>query len=572
MVNWLISCDALIPYSGGRASFIHQSITEYCAALELVRLCDAGAFSLRDTVALKKWDQCLFMALGMMADSKAGEILDFLSCTDIELAFNAVRYADDNQSAEITKLLGILVARARSDPGSLRTFFGLSLLPLGAEHAAYLEEILNFGGSLAAQAVEALAAIRGPSFKPTLLKLIEEQIGDFNFSRGIVDALKPLIDDSDLPHLLEIAASAASNRDSVGDLLAHFESDMLISTARGSADSPLPSSLIKPLCEALQHRKDKRSFEILADFILESNYDAVTPLYFRLPRDDADCRDLVNGLAIEHVHAIWRARFATNFWNDVLRKLCDMRADFAEEMASIASRAEGIERLALLNCLAPDPTVVQEELEWLVSQSDAELARQPFNIFQLAKLDWTRTASLYPRLLLRNIPPLRRSLLGDTFPCNIKGLIQLEPDVLVPLVNMSAAVPQGKDTWWDHAQLGNIVGRYANQEMHTYILNQLAYGENKIRHWIKIYVLTHMESVSTDDMSDDTIAFLLSDLSRNNAIHEFFNPLGHVASERFVSERLIPLARSASDIVLKNLSIVLKAAGNRHRRRYLLPN
>src|SRR5580693_7331539 len=55
------------------------------------------------------------------------------------LAFNAVRYADDNQSAEITKLLGILVARVRSDPGSLRSFFGLSLLPLGAEHAAYLE-------------------------------------------------------------------------------------------------------------------------------------------------------------------------------------------------------------------------------------------------------------------------------------------------------------------------------------------------------------------------------------------------------------------------------------------------
>jgi hypothetical protein len=99
MVNWLIARGALIPYSGGRASFVHQSITEYCAALELVRLSEAGIFSLRETVALKKWDQCLFMALAMLGQSKADEILDFLTRTDLELAFSAVRYADDNQSA-----------------------------------------------------------------------------------------------------------------------------------------------------------------------------------------------------------------------------------------------------------------------------------------------------------------------------------------------------------------------------------------------------------------------------------------------------------------------------------------
>jgi len=575
MVNWLISCDALIPYSGGRASFIHQSITEYCAALELVRLCEAGAFSLRDTVALKKWDQCLFMALGMMADGEAEEILDFLSRTDLGLAFNAVRYADDNQSAEVAKLLGILIARARSDLGSLHTFFALSRLPLGVEHAAYLEEILNFGGSLAAQAVEALAAIRGPSFKPTLLKLIEGQIDDFNFSRGIVRALKPLVDESDLTRLLQVALSAASNPDSgtVGDLLAHFDADMLIAAARGSADSPLPVGLIKPLCQALEHRKDKRSFEILADFILDSNYDAVTALYFRLPRDGNDCRELVSSLTIEHVHAIWRARFAEYFWNGVLRRLCHVRADFAEEVASIARCEKGIERIALLDCLDSDLTVIHEELERLVSQSDAELARQPFNIFFLAKLDWTGTGSLYPRLLVRSVKLLRRSLLGDSLPSNIKGLCLLGPDVLMPLVDMAVALPPGTDAWWEKRLLGNIVGRYGNKATRAYLLDQLAHGENRIRHWIKVCVLSFIESVSTDDMSDDAIAFLLADLSRDNAFNEFSNnPLGHAASERFVSERLIPLARGASGIVLENLGIVLKAAGNRHGRRYLLPN
>jgi hypothetical protein len=250
-----------------------------------------------------------------------------------------------------------------------------------------------------------------------------------------------------------------------------------------------------------------------------------------------------------------------------------MRADFTEEVASIASCVEGIERIALLDCLDVDLTVIHQELERLVSQSDAELTRQPFNIFVLAELDWTGTGSLYPRLLLRNVQPLRNSLLGDSYPNDIKGLSLLGPDVLMPLVDIVVALPQGTDAWWEKLRLGRIVGRYGNKETRAYLLDQLAHGENSIRHWIKICVLRDIESVSTDDMSDDAIAFLLADLSTDNAFDGFRNnPLGHVASERFVSERLIPLARGASDIVLKNLSIVLKAAGDRHGRRYLLPN
>jgi hypothetical protein len=242
-------------------------------------------------------------------------------------------------------------------------------------------------------------------------------------------------------------------------------------------------------------------------------------------------------------------------------------------LASIARCAEGIERIALLACPDVDLTVIHKELERLVFQSDAELTRQPFNIFVLAELDWTGTGSLYPRLLLRNVQPLQRSLLGDVLPNNIKGLSLLGPDVLTPLVDMAVTLPQGEDASWVKLQLGSIVGRYGNKETRAYLLDRLAHGQNRIRHWIKVCVLSFIESVSTDDMSDDAIAFLLADLSRDNAFSEFWNnPLGHVASERFVSERLIPLARGASDIVLKNLSVVLKAAGDRHGRRYLLPN
>ncbi|MER8426366.1 hypothetical protein NKI50_08525 [Mesorhizobium sp. M0563] len=46
--------------------------------------------------------------------------------------------------------------------------------------------------------------------------------------------------------------------------------------------------------------------------------------------------------------------------------------------------------------------------------------------------------------------------------------------------------------------------------------------------------------------------------------------IAHIASERFVTERFMPLARGASGTVLNNLHTVLKSAGDRDGRRYLL--
>src|SRR5205823_4784924 len=37
ITNWLVSSSILIPYSGNRIAFVHQSVTEYLAANELAR-------------------------------------------------------------------------------------------------------------------------------------------------------------------------------------------------------------------------------------------------------------------------------------------------------------------------------------------------------------------------------------------------------------------------------------------------------------------------------------------------------------------------------------------------------
>jgi hypothetical protein len=121
---------------------------------------------------------------------------------------------------------------------------------------------------------------------------------------------------------------------------------------------------------------------------------------------------VVGSLSLEHVRAIWRGRFSSGLWDACLHELCRLRADFANEVALIARKTQGIERIALLFCLDTDRSVIREELEQLASLSDVELAQQPFDVFSIAELDWTGTGPLYLRLLARRIEHLSTSLLG----------------------------------------------------------------------------------------------------------------------------------------------------------------
>jgi hypothetical protein len=113
VVNWLIAREVLIPYTGRRVSFVHQSITEYCAATELARRSRNDTVSLRDTIASKKWDQSLFLALALMEPEAAETVLTEAIKADLSLAINAVRYAEEGQSAAVTRLLKVLIGRTK---------------------------------------------------------------------------------------------------------------------------------------------------------------------------------------------------------------------------------------------------------------------------------------------------------------------------------------------------------------------------------------------------------------------------------------------------------------------------
>jgi len=100
----------------------------------------------------------------------------------------------------------------------------------------------------------------------------------------------------------------------------------------------------------------------------------------------------------------------------------------------------------------------------------------------------------------------------------------------------------------------------------------LANGAEQKREIIRDYIIIHLDGISTDDIAEPALSYLMSELLIPNSIGHWSNTLGRLATERFVSEVLIPSARGASDAFLGNLRLVLTEAGRRHAKRYFLPS
>ena len=70
---------------------------------------------------------------------------------------------------------------------------------------------------------------------------------------------------------------------------------------------------------------------------------------------------------------------------------------------------------------------------------------------------------------------------------------------------------------------------------------------------------------------EDAISFLMADLNRKGSYFHFGEHLlGHIATEQFVNERLLPLLSAIKSPLQENLRSVLKQAGSRHGRRYMV--
>jgi len=575
VINWLVGRDVLIPYTDRRASFVHQSITEFCAASELARRAEIEMISLRDAITSKKWDQCLFLALELMSEGRALQVLEDAVETDVRLAINAVRFAEQGQSQAISHLLKVILDRARGANSRRRDhWFSLHSLPVGPEHADLLRQIVELRNSIGGEAVLLLGKIEGESYKSFLLDLLEKYADEFNFSvNGVSPALMPLLNKSDLPRLLKIADYWLSKGDddgysSISDALSVFDSNILQEFV------PAPLAKIDPkmvnlISGALRNRDDVASFELLANFLLTHPNVVTSNIALSLSGREGSVEKYAC-LDKRHIEAIWNARFSQSLWASALRRVCQMRSDLADYATELSGKHDGIEAIALRFCAGAKDELLFQATEQLLQRDDASLKDEPFSIFNLRKLVWRGREELLVKTLSRDIPQLRKALLDEPFRSARLRQGQIGLDLLKPVIDLLETYEE--DDWITKSRLGETVAVLGNNEVRDYCLRALVQGPTYLQNWVKRHYIGRAEGLTTDALDDEMVAVLLADLPVPGRIFEhWYNPLANIATDRFVRDRLLPLASGASEPFRENLRIVLSAAGDKLGKRYRMP-
>ena len=114
------SKSILIPYTGARVAFFHQSATEFLAACELARRYQVSPQILNEKLTLTRWDQALFLALSLLPQNESAAFLQAVIDTDFALALNASKYLEIGREEVIAERLSVIPDQIQVGGAGLR--------------------------------------------------------------------------------------------------------------------------------------------------------------------------------------------------------------------------------------------------------------------------------------------------------------------------------------------------------------------------------------------------------------------------------------------------------------------
>lgn len=591
VANWLVSSSVLIPHTGGRVAFVHQSVTEYLAAAELARRYQASPHILKEKLNLTRWDQALFLTLSFLPPAQAEVFLQDVLKADFALALNAAKYLEEGRDDVVSKLLSEVPEQSQDfGPYDWKIQSAVEFdLPLTEAHEPHLRTLIKCGDSLGAAAVSRLVALKGAEVKDELLQLLVDCSGDFNLCRnGIARALKPFATDEDAKKIAAWADSiqgkvtpGSDDDDTAGFTsgAAAFLAGLDLSIIRREflpRDESMEITEIRArvLCDILHEHHSTAALDFAGELLLRGVKEAAVAIYFISEFAEPDCELSWASFTTAHVGRLKAILDDPDeSWGlDALKCLCAARSDLAEVFKQEASKKSGIEKAALLYCVSrADFTPVFQALGELVEMSDEERREEPIQILKRIELDWTGKEELFVQLLRLRDMQLALALFGGSYPLSIPNLGNLEIGPIDWWLEWMMEVDPASAGYWFLNQLGGLFALHLSREVQDKFVAEFNKSGSKFRRLLLHFVLPHRSDITDEVFSDDAISFMLADLSRERSASSFRGHLlGSIATEQFVTERLLPLLPDAKQPLLKNLHEVLRQAGSRHGRRYVL--
>lgn len=185
-------------------------------------------------------------------------------------------------------------------------------------------------------------------------------------------------------------------------------------------------------------------------------------------------------------------------------------------------------------------------------------------------IEWAGREELFVQLLRLRDNDLAALLFGGSCPPSVGNLGNLEIGSIEWWLDWMLEVAPAENGQWFVEQLGALFAEHLDTAVQDQFITEFNKSDSKYRRLLFHYVLPYRGDITTDVFNEDAISFMLADLNREGSTHAFREHLlGSTATEKFVTERLLPLIPDAKPPLLINLKSVLKRAGTRHGRRYI---
>jgi hypothetical protein len=592
VANWLVSSSVIVPYSGARVAFVHQSVTEYLAATELARRYQSNPDILKEKLPLMRWDQTLYMTLSLLPPADADVFLQDVITADFTLALRAAKYIEVGREEVVAKLLNEIPERIKESESLARQIAWIleSSLPISELHEPQIRSLMKLGNMIGGASAKRLAELKGVAVKQELMQLLIEARDDYNYCcNGIAPALKPFITNDDVHQITVLTDSiqdevtpgtdgevAEGFISATGALLAELDISIIRQELLPEAKTEqIPEIRARIICEMLHYCHSTAALNLAGELLLRGINCAATAIYFIANFVKPDDRLSWSSFTFDHAErliSIVESRDNKSWSLEALKCLCEARPDLIDVVRIRADTKSGIEKAALLYCVDPENTTPMfEAMAELVSMSSEQCGNEPTHLLKHIKLEWAGHKPLFVQLLKLRDKQLALALLNNVYPDDDWTTAKLEIGAIDWWLDWMIELDDPKSQYWFHHRLGWFLGRFVNDETRRAFVIEFNKPSSKFRRLLLDFVLPHCSNLTTEGFNDDSISFMLADLSQEGSVSSYDRHLlCTTATEHFVTERLLPLLPDAEQPLLRNLHEVLRQVGTCHGRRYLL--
>lgn len=589
LINWFLSKDFLVATQGMNLSFFHQSITEYMAAVKLCIQFKKLSSNLDPILKNMRWDQALFLSLGMLSKQEAKIFLNKIFEVDYVLGVAAARFVEWDHETIVTEVLKKVVSIGQIDfqkSWMLRT--NIEKLPVKKIHLKLVLKMLDKPGDIGAGAVALLIDIEKDKCFEKIVSSVAKKADDYNYcsvaARTIVQHMKNFTTQESFYEMLKVIERYSNFKESHGIgaffevLISEFDEEIL--TKAIEQKQYQKGIVFEVLLHALKEKSSLSAVALIHKFVSQGKAEAVFYLYvsvaYRLPEsnigdvfnffDSKSINSLISVIELDKdIRAYWAFR--------CLRKVLEQRIDLKKHASGAVKRINKM--LPKIAILSLDLEKNHSKIKNLVSELCKKKLSKGHNYRLISAVPykfWIEEDGLFLDILKGKSMPLKNELLSMfEMPEDYeKGNIDLG-EVYWWLDLIRESLKSNKNgNWFFSNRMGMFISLHTSVEYHKKILDYFNSPNCAHRVEIESSVLNRLDIVNINSFSKEGMEYLLMSCRKKQRPIEK-HVFGYLADEKFVVDTLLPIFNKERDVTAKQtLREILYMAGQRHQKRYVV--